>query len=120
MTRQAKGKALKIAALVVDVGAPLAATLSQFPIWVERSSDSTVSGLFVVFALLSCIPFLRQIKAFIRSPSAPVLWAVIFVVLLALQSIISEMLIVSFCGMISNLIGAGIYKFGTTLEDKEK
>ena len=55
MQRITKGKICKISALVLDVGAPFAATLSQFPVWIDRSANATISGLFILFAFLSLI-----------------------------------------------------------------
>lgn len=112
MQRTTKGKVLKVSALALDVGAPLAATISQFPIWVDRSAGATVSGLFVLFAFLSAIPFLRQIKAYFKSPSAWVMWCIIFVALIALRAIIDEILVICAIGALANIIGAGLYKLG--------
>ena len=50
MTNATKGKICKISAVVIDVAVPLIATIMHFPIWVERSSRATVSGLFLIFA----------------------------------------------------------------------
>lgn len=116
MTRLTKGKIIRYIAVGVDVLVPLGATISQFPVWVDRSAKATVSGLFVVFALLSCLPFWRQIKEYLKSPSIAVLWTVAFFLFLTLQSIIDEMVVVCFLGMISNAIGAGIYKIGAVIE----
>ena len=112
MKRTTKGKIFNSSALVLDVGAPLAATVSQFPVWVDRSAGATVSGLFVLFALLSAIPFFKQIKAYFKSPSVWVMWCVIFVALIALHAIIDEMLVICAIGALSNVIGAGLYKLG--------
>ena len=112
MKRTTKGKIFKISAIVLDVGAPLAATVSQFPVWVDRSAGATVSGLFILFAFLSAIPFFKQIKAYFKSPSAWLMWCVVFVALFALRAIIEEMIVICAIGAIANVIGAGIYKIG--------
>ena len=112
MQRTTKGKICKISAIVLDVGAPLAATVSQFPVWVDRSADATISGLFVLFAFLSIIPFFRQIKAYFKSPSAWTMWCIIFVALVALRAIIDEIIVICVIGAISNVVGAGLYKIG--------
>lgn len=112
MQRATIGKIFKISALVLDVGAPLAATISQFPVWVDRSAGATVSGLFVLFAFLSAIPFLKQIKAYFKSPSAWVMWCIIFVLLVALRAIIDEILVICAIGALANVIGAGLHKIG--------
>lgn len=118
MKNTTKGKVIKGVAVGIDVLCPLAATLTQFPVWVDKSAEATVSGLFVLFAALSAIPLFRQIKEFVKSPSAPIVWCVLFLLFVSLQSIISEMVIVCFWGMLSNLVGAGIYKLGDYVQDR--
>lgn len=112
MKKTTKGKICKVSAVVIDVAAPLAATLSQFPVWVDRSAGATVSGLFVLFAFLSAIPFIKQIKAYFKSPSAWVMWCIIFVLLFGLRAIIDEMIVICLIGAVGNIIGAGVYKIG--------
>lgn len=118
MKNVTKGKVIKGVAVGIDVLGPFVATLTQFPVWVDKSAEATMSGLFLVFAALSVIPFFKQIKAFIKSPSVWVLWCVLFVFFVALQSIISEMLVVCFWGMVANIIGAVIYKIGDHVQGK--
>jgi hypothetical protein len=119
MTNATKGKVIKGAAVTLDVAAPLIATLSQFPVWVERSSDATVSGLFLIFALLSILPFLKAIKEYFKSPSVWVIWIICFVFFVVMRNIIDEMLIVSFIGAVANIVGAGIYKVGKKVRSEE-
>lgn len=114
-----KGKVIKGISIGIDVTAPLIATASQFPIWVERSSEATVSGLFLVFAFLSCIPFWKQIKVYFKSPSATVVWIVMLVLFIAIRNIADEIIFVSVVGVISNLCGTGLYKLGDILDKKE-
>lgn len=119
MQRTTKGKILKISAIVLDVGAPLAATISQFPVWVDRSAGATISGLFVLFAFLSAIPFFKQIKTYFKSPSAWVMWCVIFVMLVGLRAIIDEMIVICTIGVLSNIVGAGLYKVGNKYSESK-
>ena len=109
---------IKAIAVVIDVGAPLIATLTQFPIWIERSAEATVSGLFLVFALLSAVPLFKSFKRLFRSPSSPLMWGLIFAFLYSLRAILDEMLIISFVGLLSNLVGWGMYKYGQRCEVK--
>lgn len=118
MKNTTKGKICKITALTVDVAAPLAATISQFPIWVDKSSAATISGLFLVFAFLSAIPFMKQIKAYLKSPSAWSMWCIILVLFVALRNIIDQMLIVCLVGLIANACGVGLHKAGEYIEKK--
>lgn len=112
-----KRRLLKDTALLIDVGAPLAATMNYFPIWIERSAESTVSGLFLFFAILCAIPLLRYFKRFIKSPSAPVMWGLLFAIFLALRSILDEMVVISFVGFVANIIGLVLFKYADRGED---
>lgn len=112
MKKSTLGRVIKWSAIGFDVICPLAATFSCFPAWIDRSSEATVSGLFVVFAFFSVIPFLKQIKAYLKSPSAPVLWAIPLALLFALRNIVDEMIIVCLVGLLSNIVGAFVYKIG--------
>ena len=116
MTRATKGRLIKGSAIALDVGAPFVATLTQFPVWVERSSEATVSGLFLIFAFLSAIPFWREIKKWMKSPSAPILFTVLAIIFIVLRNIIDEMVIVFAVGAVANWCGAGIYKIGGVFE----
>jgi hypothetical protein len=118
MKNSVKGNIFKIVAILIDVGAPLAATLTQFPVWVERSSEATFSGVFLLLSFLSCLPFIKAIKAFFKSPSVWVMWLIFFVGLYVLNSIINEMIIVCFVGLVANCIGAILYKVGRKLTKK--
>lgn len=119
MKKSTKGAIIKTIALGIDVGVPLAATLSQFPFWIEKSAEATMSGLCLVLLVISAIPFIKQLKAYFKSPSAWVLWGVIFCLLLLLRSIIDQILIVSFAGFVANAIGAVIYNAGKAIGDKD-
>lgn len=120
MTCATKGKIIKASAVALDVLVPFIVTLTQFPVWIEKSSEATISGIFIVFAFLSCIPFIKQIKKYMKSPSVWVMWVILFILLTCLQAIISEMVIVCFFGAIANTAGAGLYKIGSIVENKGK
>jgi phosphate starvation-inducible membrane PsiE len=113
-----KGKLLKLLALLLDVGVPLAVTLSYFPLWVERSSTSTVSGVSLVLLFFCILPFVHRIKEWLKSPSVPVLWCIILAIMVLMRSIIDEMVVVCFFGAASNALGAVIHRVGESL-DKE-
>jgi hypothetical protein len=118
MLNSTKGKILRYSATAICVGVPFSATLTQFPIWVEKSSDATMSGLFLVFAFISCLPFTNQIREYFKSPAVWVVWTLMFTIFTLLRNIIDEMLVVCFFGMISNIIGVPIYRYGKKLEEK--
>lgn len=119
MKNSTKGAILKTIAIGIDVGVPLAATLTQFPLWVEQSAEATMSGLCLVFIGLSVIPFLKVLKEYFKSPSSWVIFGLIFMFLLLLRSILDQMLIVSFAGFVANIIGAALYGIGNNLQQKD-
>ena len=123
MKNTTKGKIVKVSAIGIDVLGPLLATCSQFPLWVQKSSAATVSGLFLVFAILSCVPLMKQIKEWLKSPSVTVIFLVMTVAFVCLRNIIDQMAMICLVGTITNAAGAGVYKVGTNIEkkpDKEK
>ena len=119
MTNRTKSRLYKGCGLCIDVGAPLAATMSQFPIWIERSSGATISGLFLVFALLSVIPLFRWFKEKFSTPSAKLIWTILFVAMYALHAIIEELVLITFVGMVANYVGDIMFAFGTKYNDGE-
>ena len=120
LSKRVKGKMIKGAAIALDIGAPLAATFAQFPAWVERSAGSTVSGTFVVFAILSSIPLFKFLKNILKSPSTPLIWGVALALLIGLRNIVDEMIIICFVGTLSNVAGTAIYKIGEGMDKEEK
>lgn len=120
MKNSTKGAILKTTAICIDVVVPVTATLTQFPLWIEKSSESTVSGLCLVLIGLSVLPFLKVLKEYFKSPSSWVVFGLIFVLLLLLRNIIDQILIVSLAGFVANLIGAVLYTIGNHLRDKDE
>lgn len=116
MTAITKSRLLKASGLAIDVAAPLITTLTQFPLWIEKSTAATISGLFLVFALLSVIPLFKWLKEKFSTPSIKLVWTVIFVVIYALRSIVDQMLIIACVGMISAYVGDIVYALGDKYE----
>lgn len=96
---------LRIIALVIEAGVPIIAVIMQFPVFIERSAGATISGISVLLMILCAIPLKNKIKMFLRSPSIPILWTVLFVICLAISNIIKEMVVVTFVGMLANIVG---------------
>ena len=120
MKNRTKGQIVQWAAILgLDVGAPLIATCTQFPVWVERSAGSTVSGLCVVFALICAIPLFKKGGEILKTPSIALLFGIILGLLVAFRTIIDEMIVICLVGFVSNLAGAAIYKHGVALAAKE-
>lgn len=120
MSDGAKVKVLKGTGLIIDILPPLIATLTQFPVWIEHSAKATVSGMVLLLACLCCMPCINYIKKFIESPSIPIVWLIVFVLLTLLNNIIDQMIVVAFVGVISNTIGTVLFKIGDAIKAREE
>lgn len=119
MKNTTKGKIMRYSSVIIlDVGAPLAVTFYYFPVWVERSAGATVSGIFLVLALLCIIPLMLSVKRKIKTPAVWVMWTIVFVLLWGLNQIIAELLAVAGVGAVSNILGSILYKTGEYIENK--
>jgi hypothetical protein len=119
MSRVTKGRLLCLAAILLDVGAPLAATVTFFPAWIEQSATATVSGIFAFLAILSAIPLFRVVINKLKTPSMWMIWLIIFILFFALEHIVSEVKIIALVGFIANLVGAVMFKRGKRLIKEE-
>ncbi len=84
--------------------------LLYFPIWRERGIAAMLSGFTLLLLALAAVPLINLIKRVLKSPSAPVMWFIIFIAFLTLSGIADEMTVVAFVGFISNLIGAIFFR----------
>lgn len=110
MSERTKYLILYVLGLAICIVPPAVAVLLNFPIWIQKSSAATLSGLSLILLVLSCIPFYKAILAYIKSASSPVMWLILFVFCFLFGSIVHEMTIISFVGVISNTVGAVIFK----------
>ena len=85
--------------------------LLYFPVWKDRGIVSTLSGFTLLLLVIAAVPLFNLIKRSLKSPSAPLMWFVVFITFLALSSIAEEMTVVAFVGFLSNLIGAIFFRF---------
>ena len=108
---------LSCVAFAVSVLPPLIATVMQFPIWIEQSSEATVSGIAVLLIFFSCLPFYKAIINYFKTPSAPVVWICICALMYVMKSIAEQMFIVSCVGAISNLIGMVCFRWRTKYKE---
>jgi chromate transport protein ChrA len=92
-----------------SVGLPLAATLSFFPLWRTRGATAALAGGTLLLIALCALPLWRTVKALLRSPSVWELWLFAFFAFLLVKSIIIEMCVICFFGLIGNLIGSLLF-----------
>lgn len=119
MRERTKGFILGAVGLTVSTAPPLVTTLMQFPVWVERSEEATVSGIVCFLGLLCLVPLYKHIGRMLRSPSAPVMWGIFAAVMYIMKSIAEQMYIVAVVGVISNVIGWLFFKWRDKYKSRE-
>ena len=101
-----KSRALLLLGYLSSVGFPLVATLSCFPLWRARGSSSVLAGGTILLLAFCILPLWRTLKEYLKSPAVWSLWLFAFLLFSLVGSIISEMRVICFFGLIGNLIGA--------------
>lgn len=115
MTRHRKGVIWYYVGIVVSVVAPLITALTQFPVWTEKVPKTQLGGMFIFTALLSCIPFLKHIRMQLKTPSAVMVWAILFLICWSMNKIIEQLYLIALVGLIANVIGAILCAVGNRL-----
>ncbi len=111
MTRYTKSYILlNLVGIILSVGPALFATLAYFPLWRTRGPAEVISGGVLVLILLSSIPLFRIIMSRLKSPSAPIMWLIIFLFFLCMSKIADELTVISFFGFVGNLAGAVFFR----------
>lgn len=97
----------RILGLILCIAPPLLAAIDQFPVMTAAGKVSTV---FIMASALCAVPLFKYIKVVLRSPSAWVMWLIIFAFCFALRAVIDEFFVISLIGFISSLLGAGCFR----------
>ena len=103
-----RGALLNLVGLVLSVVPPLVATLSYFPLFVEKGADSVLSGIALILLIISAVPLFKFLRRALDSPSARTVWLIAFALFFTLGKIADEITVISFVGALSNLI-AGVF-----------
>ena len=111
---------LSIVGGALCIAPPAIATLAYFPLWVSKSSATTVSGLSMILVLISIVPIFKMLKEHLKTPAAPVLWAVVLGIAVLFRSIIDQVLVISFVGTISSVAGFLVFKVRDGMKEKQK
>jgi len=96
--------------ILVSTVPTVACVLSYFPLWQERGSECVLSGIALLLLLLALIPLIRIIKGRLKTPSAYMIWLIIFVLFFSLSKISEQMTVISFVGFSTNLLGSVFFK----------
>ena len=109
--------ALGIAVSVIPVSV---AIFSYFPLWISRNDASFLSGISLLLICLAIVPLFKYLKQFWRSPSAPLMWFLAFILFFLLSRIASEMTVISFVGFVSNLVGSVCFRISKRYDGREE
>ena len=85
---------------------PVFATLEHFPIWASEGGEVMVSALTVILLLICAIPLKRHIAKFFKSPSAWVIWLLIYVIFSLLGKISDDIVAIALVAFPFNFLGA--------------
>lgn len=111
-----KGIILRALGVAVSVLPPAIAALSYFPIWCAAGGEYVVSGFVALLLLLCALPLFNVIKKVLKSPSVWVMWLIAFIAFFSLSKIADEMVIISFVGFVSNVVGAVLFRLAGSKE----
>lgn len=84
--------------------------LNYFPVWTARGGETIFSAITLLLVAIATVPLFSFIKKMLRSPASYTVWLVFFIFFFLVSRIAEEMVVISFVGFISNLIGAVLFK----------
>lgn len=99
-----RARTYRILGILLCAVPPAVATLSCFPLWFS-ARESTFSVRSLLLLALCFLPLRRAIKAYLRSPSAWVVWCVLWVFLTFFDAIASGLRTVAAIGAVSGAVG---------------
>ncbi len=103
---------MRLIGILLSVIPPAAATLLYFPLWRDEGALSVVSGFTVLLLTLAAVPLFRYIRERFKTPSAHVMWLILFLIFFALSKIADEMTVISFVGFVSNFAASFFFRRG--------
>lgn len=108
MKKQRNALLIKILGLCVCIIPPAIATIDLFPLFVE-SGEKQISAIGALLLIVCAVPFWKQVKHFLSSPSAWKVWTVVVILSAVCRAVMDELFVISTIGLISGLVGAVIF-----------
>ena len=102
---------LRIFGLALCVLPPVAAILAYFPLWQSESPLKLLSGATVLLLALAARPLIRLVGERLRTAATWGVWLLTFLLFLALEEIAGEMVVISFVGLVGNIVGGACLYF---------
>ena len=96
---------LRVLGLGLCTVPPVIATLEHFPLWLGKG-ESALSLLALCLLALAAIPVFRILRAHFRSPSAWLVWFVLWLFLTVSAPILSSVRVIALISFPTSLAGA--------------
>ena len=84
--------------------------LKYFPVWTARGGETIFSAITLILIAIASVPLFSFIKRILRSPASYTVWLILFVLFFLMSNIADEMVVISFVGFTSNLLGAVCFR----------
>ena len=110
---------LKIAGFGFCILPALFSSLEYFPIWLS-DGKSALSFLGISVLTLVALPFIKTIKRALKSPSAWMLWFLLWLFLSLFRNIIDGLIAVSLVAFPFSMLGALCFALARRYEEKTK
>lgn len=103
MKRKTVAKLVYSIGMIAAVGAPAISFLFKFPVLKENNYDQAVSWFAVFMLALCCMPFIKKIREYFKSPDSSIMWLCMFGAFAIIEPIVASIKLVAFCGLAGNL-----------------
>lgn len=101
---------LHILGFMLCILPPAICTLMYFPLWKEIGYEYCIGGGAALLLALCMIPLYKLIQKWLTSYSSYFIWLILFLLFLGLSRIADQMTVISFVGLIGNLLGAVCFR----------
>ncbi|MBO7169615.1 MAG: hypothetical protein J6W28_00380 [Clostridia bacterium] len=98
---------LWVAGMACSVLPPALATLNLFPL---MTTAGKVSAVAVILLALSLIPLFKHVKRILASPSAWILWGILFALSAVTRAFIDEFYMIAMLGFVGSAVGAVFFR----------
>ena len=71
-----------------------------------------ISGGVALLIILAALPFYKFLQKRLESAASYIIWLIIFLFCFLMEKIIDQVTVISFVGLVSNLVGALLLKIG--------
>lgn len=97
---------LHILGFILCILPPAVCVINYFPLWREVGYESCIAGGVALLLALCALPLYKLIAERLKSPSAYLVWLVLFLLFFGMSRIAEQMTVICFVGFVSNLLGA--------------